>query len=44
MGQFLKWFDSVAEVLLDADDEQMHGIAEEKAAEADQTLEIIGVA
>jgi len=43
MGTFLAWFDSIAELLISADDEQMHNIAEQKAFEIDQTLVIIGV-
>ena len=39
MELFLKWFD----LLADADEDTMHGIAEKKAAKEDQTLEIIGV-
>ena len=43
MGLLVSWFDSTAESLLNANDAEMHNIAEENAAREDQTLQIIGV-
>jgi hypothetical protein len=39
MGHILKWFD----LLIGADEDAMHSIAESKAFDKDQTLVIIGV-